>query len=144
MCLLSQKLARGVPDDLTCTSPSFVCINFACVVHPLISGAGVYLASTAVTLKIHVALVKLRLLGLQRRWEQGFLILTSIQLITNNEVAASLQLQLQSVPAGACLGCLLSFTQVAQTTINKIHPVGGGNTTLKDVQSSSCSMSSIY
>lgn len=94
MCFLSQKLVRGVPDDLTFTSP-FGCIRFACVVHP-VSGAGIYLANPAVTLKIQVTLVKLKLLLYVRR---DVIILTSIQMsfITNNEVSASLAgLQLSS------------------------------------------------
>lgn len=49
--LLFQKVARGVPNDPTCTSPSFVYINFACVVRPTISGADLYLATSAMTLK---------------------------------------------------------------------------------------------
>ncbi len=51
-CFLSQKLARGVPNDPTCTSPSFVYINFACVVRPIISGADLYLAAPAMTFRV--------------------------------------------------------------------------------------------
>lgn len=42
--------------DLTRTSPSFVYINFACVVRPVISGAHLYLAVAAMTLKNMVTL----------------------------------------------------------------------------------------
>lgn len=42
---------------MMCTPTSFVYINFACVVHPIISGARVYLAEPALTLKIGVTLV---------------------------------------------------------------------------------------
>lgn len=88
------KLVRGVPDVLAFTSPSFGCVRFACVVHPLISRAGIYLAAPAVTLKIQVTLVKLKLLLYVRG---DVIILTSIQFITNNEVSASLAgLQLSS------------------------------------------------
>lgn len=94
VCFLSQKLVRGVPDDLSFTSPSFGCIRCACVVHPLISGAGIYLAAPAVTLKIQVTLVRLKVLLYVRR---DVIILTSMQFITNNEVSASLAgLQLSS------------------------------------------------
>lgn len=39
------------------TSLSFVYINFACVVRPVISGADLYLAAPAMTLKNRVTLV---------------------------------------------------------------------------------------
>lgn len=109
MSFLSQKLVRGVPDAPTCTSPSFVCVHVARVVHPLISGAGVYLDAPAVTLNIPVTLVQLKPL---LRVYGDAIILTSIQFITNNEVSASLagiQLSSGEFPGNSLSGMFIVF-----------------------------------
>lgn len=74
-------------------------------------------------------------LRLQHRRELCFLIMTSIQLITNNEVSASLaglQLISRVSQQEPVWDVYCFFTQVVQM-INKIHSVGSDNTTLNDV-----------
>lgn len=143
VCVLSQKLLRGVPDALTCTSPSFVCVHSARVVHPLRSGAGVYLAPPAVTLKNLVTLVQLKLLLCVYR---DAIILTSIQFITNNEVSASfagIRLSSGEFPRQQPVWdvyCLLM--QVAQMIINKTRPAGDADAAVEGfyiyLKSNSC------
>lgn len=130
-CLLSQKLARGIPKDLTCTSPSFVYINFACVVHPLISGPDLYLACNDFEKQGYSCLqtlidlwargLHMHIFGLHFNIHMNEFYSWNIfcQYLGRTQALFAISFLPVETAVTACLGCLLPFTKARQEIIKR-------------------------